>query len=88
MVDKKIKKQKRPKTKKDPNAPKKGMTAFLHFVQDRTTKYKEEHPALAHKEVIAKLGELWRGLPVKEKEPYEEKAKKEKEEYAKNVKEY
>ena len=32
MVDKKIKKQKRQKTKKDPNAPKKGMTAFLHFV--------------------------------------------------------
>ena len=79
MVDKKIKKQKRQKNKKDPNAPKKGMTAFLHFVQAKTAKYKEEHPALAHKEVIAKLGELWRGLSAKEKEPFEEKAKLEKE---------
>ena len=32
MVDKKIKKPKKEKTKKDPNAPKKGMTAFLHFI--------------------------------------------------------
>ena len=41
-----------------------------------------------HKEVIAKLGEVWRGLSVKEKEPYENKAQKEKEEYAKKIKEY
>ena len=32
IADKKIKKTKKEKTKKDPNAPKKGMTAFLHFV--------------------------------------------------------
>ena len=31
-MDKKIKKPKNIKAKKDPNAPKKGMTAFLHFV--------------------------------------------------------
>lgn len=29
MISKKIKKE---KSKRDPNAPKKGMTAFLHFV--------------------------------------------------------
>jgi len=31
------------KAKKDPNAPKKGMTGFLHFVQAKKDKFKEEN---------------------------------------------
>jgi hypothetical protein len=41
---------------KDPNAPKKGMTGFLHYVTRNAPIYKKENPGLAHKDVISKLG--------------------------------
>ena len=71
------------KIKKDPNAPKKGMTAFLHYVQANLEQYKKEHPGLAHKEVIGKLGEAWKTISASEKAPFEAKAKAQKEQYDK-----
>lgn len=78
MESKKIKKQKQP-YKKDPNAPKKGMTAFLHYLKDKCQKYKEEHPGIAHKEAIIQLGEIWRSISEEEKKPYQKKANADKE---------
>ena len=66
---------------KDPNAPRKGMTAFLHFAQAKRALYKEEYPNLSHKEIISKLGENWNLLSLKEKEPFAELAKRDKIKY-------
>lgn len=74
--------------KKDENAPKRGLTAFLHFVADRRESCKKEHPELSHKEVISKLGEIWNGLADKEKEPYQKKAQIDKDKYKKAKDEY
>ena len=72
--------------KKDENAPKRGLTAFLHYVQATRETYKKEHPELSHKEVISKLGDVWNHLNEKEKEPFNAKAQIDKEKY-KNAKE-
>jgi hypothetical protein len=47
------------KKKKDANAPKKGMTAFLHFSSDNRLKVKKENPDKPHKEIISLLGSMW-----------------------------
>lgn len=72
--------------KKDENAPKRGLTAFLHYVQATRETYKKDHPELSHKEVISKLGDVWNHLGEKEKEPFNAKAQIDKEKY-KNAKE-
>ncbi|KAJ4769081.1 Non-histone chromosomal protein 6 [Rhynchospora pubera] len=54
--------KKRPKKKKDPNAPKRGMTAFIN-------------PGLSFTEVGKALGEKWKKMSSEEKEPYEALAK-------------
>ena len=80
-VKKGKKKAPRQKKVKDPNAPKKGMTAFLHYAQAKRQLFKEEFPKLTHKQIISKLGETWNKLSAKEKEPFEEKAKQDKVRY-------
>lgn len=60
----------------------------MHYVQDKREPFKKEHPELSHKEIIAKLGEIWNGLDQKEKEPYNAKAKIDKDKYQKDKEEY
>jgi len=66
---------------KDPNAPKKGMTAFLHYVTSNAPTYKKEHPGVAHKDVISKHGSMWKSLTPEEKAPYEKLAVNDKKKY-------
>ena len=60
----------------------------MHYVQDKRETYKKEHPELSHKEVIAKLGEVWNGLDDNEKKPYHAKAEIDKEKYKREKEEY
>eukprot|EP00828_Plagiopyla_frontata_P002987 TRINITY_DN1071_c0_g1_i2.p1 TRINITY_DN1071_c0_g1~~TRINITY_DN1071_c0_g1_i2.p1 ORF type:complete len:145 (+),score=41.18 TRINITY_DN1071_c0_g1_i2:139-573(+) len=83
VVQKKEKKPKKEKKVKDPNAPKRGLTAFLYFVQAKREVMKKEHSELAHKEIISELGKKWQSLSKKEKEPFEAKAKKDHDRYVK-----
>jgi hypothetical protein len=69
------------KDKKDPNAPKKPATAFLLFSNEKRQSVKDEFPDIDPKEIMAKLGELWRAATDAEKAPYEEIAKGKKQEY-------
>lgn len=57
-------------------------------MQDQRETYKKNHPELSHKEVIAKLGDVWNHLPEKEKEPFVAKANKDKEKYSQQKEEY
>jgi len=69
------------KRKKDPNAPKRGLSAYMFFANDKRDKVREENPGIKFGEVGKILGEKWKELTDKDKKPYEEKAKIDKERY-------
>lgn len=51
-----------PKAKKpkDPNAPKRPMSSFLLFANERRAAMKEAHPEMSHTEITRELGNLWK----------------------------
>ncbi|KAL8805804.1 MAG: hypothetical protein Q9182_001716 [Xanthomendoza sp. 2 TL-2023] len=69
------------KKKKDPNAPKRGLSAYMFFANDNRETVREENPGISFGQVGKVLGEKWKALSAKQREPYEAKAKKDKERY-------
>ncbi|KAF2432839.1 hypothetical protein EJ08DRAFT_647932 [Tothia fuscella] len=69
------------KRKKDPNAPKRGLSAYMFFANDNRDKVREDNPGIKFGEVGKMLGEKWKELTDKDKEPYDAKAKADKERY-------
>jgi len=69
------------KRKKDPNAPKRGLSAYMFFANDNRDKVREENPGIKFGEVGKLLGERWKALTDKEKIPYEKKAQDDKARY-------
>ncbi|EEB08448.1 high-mobility group non-histone chromatin protein [Schizosaccharomyces japonicus yFS275] len=67
--------------RKDPNAPKRNMSAFMFFSMSNREKIKEENPEATFGQIGSLLGKKWKTLTAVEKEPYEEKARKDKERY-------
>jgi hypothetical protein len=65
------------RAKKDPTAPKRPMSAFLHFSQGKRSKIKEQQPDIKNTEVSRLLGEMWRNCSEEERKPYVEKEKEE-----------
>lgn len=84
----KAKKETVGKRKKDPNAPKRGLSAYMFFANDQRDKVREDNPGIKFGEVGKLLGEKWKELSAKEKEPYEKKAKADKERYEREKVEY
>uniref|UniRef100_A0A0K0DH86 High mobility group protein 1.2 n=1 Tax=Angiostrongylus cantonensis TaxID=6313 RepID=A0A0K0DH86_ANGCA len=68
--------RKRKRAKKDPNAPKRALSAFFFFSQDRRP------------EVAQELGRMWKTVSVDEKDMYERKALADKERYAEEMRDY
>lgn len=64
------------------------MTAFLFFVQRKQKDYKEANPSLAHKEVIAKMGDEWNHMGEKDKKPFTDLAGQDKARFEKDKAEY
>ena len=62
------------KAKKDPDAPKKAMSAFMYFSNKMRPKIKAENPDISFGDLGKRIGELYRALTPEEKEPYEEMA--------------
>jgi hypothetical protein len=85
--------EKKTKAKKDPNAPKKGLSAFMIFSQENREKTKKENPSATFGiwkpvlwhillgELGKLLGSAWRELSEEEKEPYNKKAQTDKDRY-------
>ncbi|GAA5862052.1 hypothetical protein JCM8547_001570 [Rhodosporidiobolus lusitaniae] len=71
------------KAKKDPNAPKRPLSAYMHFSQDQRASVKEENPEVKFGEIGKILGARWKELDEDDKKPYEEKAKADKARYEK-----
>jgi len=69
------------KKKKDPNAPKRGLSAYMFFANEQRETVREENPGITFGQVGKVLGDKWKALSEKQRVPYENKAKTDKERY-------
>jgi len=69
------------KSKKDPNAPKRPMTAFMYFNQNVRAKLKEENPALSFGELGKLVGQRYKELTPEEKLKYDDQNTADKKRY-------
>mmetsp|Transcript_9918 Transcript_9918/g.14024 ORF Transcript_9918/g.14024 Transcript_9918/m.14024 type:complete len:372 (+) Transcript_9918:92-1207(+) len=73
------------RTRKDPSAPKRPMSAFLFFSQGMRQKLKAENPELKNTQISCLLGQRWKTASEEERRPHIERERKEREEYKKNI---
>ncbi|KAI0998310.1 hypothetical protein K3495_g9888 [Podosphaera aphanis] len=69
------------KRKKDPNAPKRGLSAYMFFANEQRDNVREENPGITFGQVGKVLGERWKALTDKQRTPYEAKAAEDKKRY-------
>jgi len=69
------------KRKKDPNMPKRGLSAYMFFANEQREKVREDNPGIKFGEVGKLLGEKWKALSEKGRTPYEAKAAADKKRY-------
>jgi len=62
--------------KKDPNAPKRPLSAYFTWLGENRAKVKQENPSMPHKEVTSKLGQMWNALDEAVKNEYKSNAQK------------
>ncbi|KAF4594588.1 structure-specific recognition protein 1 [Ophiocordyceps camponoti-floridani] len=67
--------------KKDPNAPKRGLSAYMFFANEQRENVREENPGISFGQVGKILGERWKALNEKQRAPYEAKAAADKKRY-------
>eukprot|EP01026_Neomeris_dumetosa_P064606 TRINITY_DN61622_c0_g1_i2.p1 TRINITY_DN61622_c0_g1~~TRINITY_DN61622_c0_g1_i2.p1 ORF type:complete len:665 (-),score=123.05 TRINITY_DN61622_c0_g1_i2:170-2164(-) len=80
--------QKAGRKKKDKDAPKRPIAAFMYFSMDKREEAKRANPDLKTSEIAKVLGEMWRNVTSEEKAIFEQKAAADKERYAKEMDEY
>ncbi|KAL2154118.1 hypothetical protein VTH82DRAFT_2794 [Thermothelomyces myriococcoides] len=69
------------RSKKDPNAPKRGLSAYMFFANEQRENVREENPGVSFGQVGKILGERWKALSDKQRAPYEAKAAADKKRY-------
>lgn len=74
--------------KKDPNAPKRNLSAYMFFAKDKRTDLVKKYPKDKITDIAKRLGEKWGKLTSDDKKKYESKAAKDKERYLKESKAY
>ncbi|KAK9416923.1 putative Non-histone chromosomal protein 6 [Seiridium unicorne] len=67
--------------KKDPNAPKRGLSAYMFFANEQRENVRDENPGISFGQVGKILGERWKALNDKQRAPYEAKAAADKKRY-------
>lgn len=65
----------------DPNAPKRGLSAYMFFANEQRENVREENPGISFGQVGKLLGERWKALNEKQRAPYEAKAAADKKRY-------
>ena len=76
------------KKEKDPNAPKRGLSSYMFFANERRPGLKAEQPDLGFGDLTKKIAEEWRALSDAEKKPYVDKANADKARYQKEKEAY
>lgn len=79
---------KKAKKAKDPNAPKKAMSAFMIFSNEQRNNIKAQNPESSFGEIGRKVGEAWKGLSDKQKQVYVKKAEQDKKRYESEMQTY
>lgn len=62
-------------------APKRAMSPFLFFSNEKRGQIQTENPSMKITEVSVKLGEIWRDMTEEEKEPYMQKSREDRDRY-------
>uniref|UniRef100_A0A7S1Z4C9 HMG box domain-containing protein n=1 Tax=Trieres chinensis TaxID=1514140 RepID=A0A7S1Z4C9_TRICV len=82
------KRKKGGKAKKDPNKPKRNMSAFFLYSNANRARIKEENAGIPFGQVAKVLSEEFKGLPAKERSKWDKKAEKDKQRYLEEMKHY
>lgn len=77
----KAKGERKKRAKKDPNAPKRGLSAYMFFAQENRDSVRNENPDISFGQIGKILGERWKNMGDKDKAVYDAKAAKDKERY-------
>ena len=77
---------KKVRAKKDPNAPKRALSAYIIFAMEEGKKARAEDPSLSATDVMKLMGQRW--AACKDKATYEAMSAKDKERYAKEMSTY
>jgi ABC-type transporter MlaC component len=80
--------RKRKRAKKDPNAPKRALSAFFFFSQIKRPEVQQAHPEHKVGQIAQEMGKMWKALTEQEKKKYEEMASRDKVRYEADMKEY
>lgn len=84
-----IKAGKKSRTKKDPDAPKRGTPAYIFFMKEKREEICKKNPTVkSATEIAALVGEEWKKLTPSQKAPYEKKAEADKLRYQKEIAAY
>lgn len=78
----------RKRKKKDPNAPKRPLSAFFLFCHDERPNVKALYPSYSVGEVAKELGERWNKVTPETKQKYEKSASKDKLRYEQDMNNY
>ncbi|ORZ13543.1 high mobility group box domain-containing protein, partial [Absidia repens] len=73
--------EKKTRQKKDPNTPKRGLSAYMFFSQSNREQIKAENPDATFGQLGKLLGAKWKELSDAEKKPYQDKADADKKRY-------
>ena len=76
------------KAGKDPNAPKRPLSAFFLFSQDERPEIKKKNPSLSVGDISKEIGLRWKKTSDDVKKRYEQKAAVEKQKYEARLAEY
>ncbi|KAI5703043.1 hypothetical protein M8J75_007103 [Diaphorina citri] len=79
---------KRRKQIKDPNAPKRSLSAFFWFCNDERGKIKQDNPEYGVGDIAKELGKKWADVDPSVKTKYEQMAEKDKARYEKEMTAY
>lgn len=67
--------------KKDPNAPKRSLSAYMFFASDTRESVRSENPDITFGQIGKVLGEKWKALNEEDRLPYQAKADADKKRY-------
>ncbi|KAA0190019.1 hypothetical protein HAZT_HAZT001705 [Hyalella azteca] len=76
------------KKERDPNKPKRALSAFFYYAKDERAKVRASNPDFSVGEVAKELGRQWNELTEAQKAPYEKAAEEDRARYGRDMKVY
>lgn len=81
-------KEKKQRQKKDPNAPKRALSAYMFFANDKRDQVRADNPGISFGQIGKLLGEKWKSMDATDREKYEKLAEEDKKRYENQKIEY